>query len=135
MLLLVIPFTIKASILDKSDGKRACSESFMFDSDIVWENAGKGVKRKILGYDGKLMLVKIQFDKEAIGSVHTHKHTQTTYVVSGKFEFTIGGEKKIVTAGDGLYMPPNVEHECVCLESGILIDCFSPMRTDFINEK
>lgn len=42
------------------------------------------------------MLVKVKFEKGAIGTPHKHYHTQTTYVASGKFEFTVGGEKKIV---------------------------------------
>jgi quercetin dioxygenase-like cupin family protein len=55
-------------------------------------------------------------------------------VASGKFEFTINGETKIVEAGDGVYMEPDVLHGCKCLEAGILIDCFSPMRQDFLKK-
>jgi quercetin dioxygenase-like cupin family protein len=45
----------------------------------------------------------------------------------------IGGEKKVLRAGDAFYIPPNVLHGAVCLEPGVLIDIFSPMREDFIN--
>lgn len=100
--------------------------------DGAWEPAGEGVTRQIMGYDGQVMLVKVKFEKGAIGTPHTHYHTQTTYVASGKFEFTVGGEKKIVKAGDGIYMEPDVLHGCICLEPGVLIDCFAPMRADFL---
>ena len=60
---------------------------------------------------------------------------QVTYVESGKFEFTINGVKKIVSAGDCLYKEPDAVHGCVCLEPGMLIDCFSPMRADFLEKK
>ena len=83
-------------------------------------------------YDGQVMLVKVKFEKGAIGTPHTHYHTQTTYVASGKFEFTVGNEKKIVKAGDGIYIEPDILHSCVCLEPGVLIDCFAPMRADFL---
>jgi quercetin dioxygenase-like cupin family protein len=53
-------------------------------------------------------------------------------VVSGKFEVMINGEKKILEAGDGFYIEPDVPHGAVCLEEGILIDTFSPMRQDFL---
>jgi quercetin dioxygenase-like cupin family protein len=53
-------------------------------------------------------------------------------VVSGKFEFTIGGEKKIVSAGDTMLKKDGVEHGCVCLEEGILLDIFTPMREEFV---
>ena len=96
-----------------------------------WEPAGTGVTRQIMGYDGQVMLVKVKFEKGAIGTPHTHYHTQTTYVASGKFEFTVGNEKKIAKAGDGIYIEPDILHSCVCLEPGVLIDCFAPMRADF----
>lgn len=123
---------VYANPKDKDVTKKTRSETFIHGDKIEWEPAGEGVRRQILGYDGQVMLVKIKFEKGAVGAAHAHYHTQTTYVVSGKFEFTIGGEKKIVSAGDGLYMEPDILHGCVCLEPGILIDCFAPMRADFL---
>lgn len=51
---------------------------------------------------------------------------------SGIFEVEIGGEKRVLKAGDGFLAPSNVPHGVVCLESGVLIDVFTPMREDFI---
>ena len=39
------------------------------------------------------------------------------------------------SAGDCLYKEPDAVHGCVCLEPGMLIDCFSPMRADFLEKK
>ena len=78
-----------------------------------------------MAYDGQLMMVKVKFDKGAVGSMHEHYHSQATYVVSGKFELTIGDKKEILSAGDGYYVVPDELHGCVCLEAGILIDTFS----------
>ncbi len=64
--------------------------------------------------------------------VCSHPHEQLTYVLSGEFEFTIGDEKKIVKAGDTMYKQPDIEHGCVCLKAGVLIDTFTPMRKDFV---
>lgn len=119
----------------RNENKSTRSDVFMFEKDIEWESAGEGVTRQIVGYDGQVMMVKVKFEKGGIGTSHTHYHTQVTYVVSGKFEFTVGKEKKIVKAGDALYIAPDVMHGCICLESGLLIDCFSPMRADFIGLK
>lgn len=79
--------------------KKTRSNTFIIEKEKAWEPAGEGVARQIMGYDGQVMLVKVKFEKGAIGTPHTHYHTQTTYVVSGKFEFTVGDEKKIVEAG------------------------------------
>lgn len=101
------------------------SKTFILEKEKAWEPAGEGVVRQIMGYDGQVMLVKVKFETGAIGTPHTHYHTQTTYVASGKFEFTVNGEKQIVETGDGIYIEPDAEHGCTCLEAGILIDCFS----------
>ncbi len=108
------------------------SGSFQLESELEWQNAGEGVKRQIMGYDGQLMVVKVAFETGAVGTPHTHYHSQATYVASGKFELTIGGGRKVLSAGDGYYVQPDVEHGCVCLEKGVLIDTFSPMREDFL---
>ncbi len=110
------------------------TENFIFAEGKEWEPAGEGVVRQIMGYNDDIMVVKVKFQKGGIGAMHHHPHTQVTYVESGKFEFTINGVKKIVSAGDCLYKEPNVEHGCVCLEEGMLIDSFSPMRADFLNK-
>lgn len=108
------------------------SENFIFESGTAWHYAGGGVVRQILGYNDSIMMVKVKFKKGQEGAMHSHPHSQVTYVASGKFEFTIGGVTKIVEAGDALYKQPGLEHGCVCLEDGILIDCFNPFRDTFL---
>ena len=109
------------------------SEKYVITKDMEWEVLGGGVSRKFLGYDNQIMMVKVKFEKGALGAPHQHFHTQATYCVSGKFEFVIDGEKKIVEAGDGVYIEPNLSHSAVCLEEWMLIDTFSPVREDFIS--
>lgn len=108
------------------------SKNFLIGDDIEWEDLGAGLKRKIMGYDDKVMLVNVHFEEGAVGDMHSHYHSQVTYIVSGEFEFTVDGEIKLVKAGDGLYIPPNVMHGTVCKKSGILIDVFTPIREDFM---
>ncbi len=112
--------------------KRA-SELFCMADSMEWENLGGGVSRKFLGWDNQIMMVKVKFEQGAEGSPHQHFHTQATYCVEGKFEFTIGDQKKTVNAGDGVYIPPNLMHGALCIEQGILIDVFSPVREDFLD--
>ena len=96
-----------------------------FNNEIDAEVCGEGVKRKILAYADEMMCVENHFEKGAIGALHHHPHTQITYVVSGQFEFTINGEKKI----------DSIEHGCVCLKEGILLDIFTPMREEFVQDQ
>ncbi len=109
------------------------SEKYCIAKNMEWEELGGGVSRKFLGFDNQIMMVQVKFEKGALGSPHHHFHTQATYVVKGKFEFEVDGEKQIVEAGDGVYIEPNLLHSAVCLEEGILIDVFSPVREDFLD--
>lgn len=114
--------------------KTETAKVFIEDNDLSWEVTGEGMKRKIMAWDEKLMIVKVLFEKGGIGSLHQHPHTQITHIEKGVFEVEISGEKKVLKAGDAFYVPPNAIHGAVCLEAGILIDCFSPMREDFVQE-
>jgi len=108
------------------------SEIYQIDSQMDYQDLGGGVQRKVMGYDDKIMTVKVKFETGAVGATHTHPHSQSSYVARGKFELNIGGEVKVLEAGDGYYVAPNVPHGCVCLEDGILIDGFAPAREDFL---
>jgi quercetin dioxygenase-like cupin family protein len=105
---------------------------FIENDDISWEQVGEGVKRKIMAFNESLMVVKVQFESGGIGSLHQHYHTQITHVESGVFTIEIGSEKKVLRAGDAFNVPSNVMHGAVCLEAGVLIDVFNPMREDFL---
>lgn len=110
------------------------SDTYQQEGQLSWEAAGPGIQRQVMGYDSRLMQVKVKFERGAKGLAHTHRHSQATYVASGKFEVTIGGASRILEAGDGYYVSPEEVHGCVCLESGLLIDTFSPYREDFLHE-
>ena len=118
----------KQILMAKKDSKNV----FIENRDIPWEFVAQGMRRKIMAYDENVMVVKVEFEKGAIGSLHQHYHTQISHVESGIFEIEIDGEKKVLSGGDAFYVPSNVVHGAVCLESGVLIDVFSPMREDFI---
>lgn len=108
-------------------------QRWVFHEDIQGQDAGEGVVRRVLAYCDQMMCVENTFKKGAVGAMHHHPHTQITYVASGKFEFTIDGEVHTVSAGDTLLKQDGVVHGCTCLEDGILVDIFTPMREDFIS--
>ncbi|MEO5910438.1 MAG: cupin domain-containing protein [Pelobium sp.] len=105
---------------------------FQIGEEIQIEDLGNGIKRQLFGYNDQVMMVKVIFEKGAIGVLHEHHHTQVTYVESGVFEMTIGKQKQIIKKGDGYFVPPHEIHGVVCLEEGVLLDVFSPQRTDFL---
>ncbi len=95
-------------------------------------DAGGGLTRKVAAYNDNVMCVEVHFDKGTVAARHHHPHEQITYVISGKFEFTVGDDTYIVSAGDSLYKQPDIEHGATCLEAGTLLDIFTPQREDFL---
>lgn len=108
------------------------SPSFQFNNELPWEDLKNGLQRQLFGYDDKVMMLKIKFEKGAIGSMHQHPHSQVTYIESGAFDMTIGDVTKRLNTGDGYYVPPNIMHGITCVEAGMLVDVFSPHREDFL---
>ena len=107
-------------------------DNFIENNDIPWEQVENGIYRKVMAYDEKLMLVKVRFEPGKIGTLHCHHHSQISQVESGVFEIEIDGRKKMLKQGDAYYVPPDTLHGARCIEPGVLIDVFSPMREDFI---
>lgn len=110
-------------------------KNFWFYQDAQEEKVSDLIKRKILAHHFNMMIVEVSFESGGIGVLHQHVHEQSTYVLSGKFEFEINGVKKIIKTGDSVYLEPHVLHGCVCLEKGKLLDVFTPHREDFIKKE
>ncbi|WP_125608130.1 cupin domain-containing protein [Lapidilactobacillus bayanensis] len=107
-------------------------KNFFFNKEIPLEDLGGGVTRQVLAHNQNLMVVKVNFEKGSVGSLHHHPHEQISYILDGEFEFSIGGHKEILRTGDTTYKQPDIEHGAVCLEKGSVLDIFTPMRKDFL---
>ena len=118
--------------MNTTAGNTAFERLFVEDASLPWEPVTDGVSRKIVTYDTNLMMVKVAFETGGVGAVHQHPHTQMSYVATGEFDITIADETRTVRAGDAYYIPPNVLHGAVCLQAGMLIDLFTPMREDLV---
>ena len=110
-------------------------EAFVSAGAIEATDLGNGIRRKILGHGPDLMVARVWFETGAVGDVHSHPHSQSTYVEIGRFEVSVGGTTGVLSAGDGFYVAPHVAHGVICLEQGVLIDTFSPARQDFLREE
>jgi len=108
------------------------SPRFVHADELGWTDLGGGVSRQILGYDGELMMVRVRFEAGAAGALHHHPHRQVTLVESGRFQVEIAHEARELKAGDGFFIPPDVEHGVTAVEAGVLVDVFAPAREDFL---
>lgn len=102
------------------------------DQAIEWTDLGEGIQRKVMAYDDGMMIVKVAFEKGAVGTLHQHPHTQASYVSKGVFDITIDGKTERLGAGDVYFVPSDQVHGAVCIEQGELVDVFAPVREDFL---
>lgn len=107
---------------------------FLEQSNYRWEKIDENLDRAVVGYDDTLMLTIVRFKKGGIGKLHQHIHSQAAYIASGSFEVQIEERKKVLKTGDSFFLPTNIMHGVVCLEDGVLIESFSPLREDFLNK-
>jgi hypothetical protein len=63
-------------------------QPFAFDSNIDWEPAGEGIRRKVLTYNSEVMMVRVAFQAGAVGTPHSHPHIQCSLVEAGVFDVT-----------------------------------------------
>ena len=111
------------------------SENWKLSDELKTEQVKPGLQRQVMCYNDDIMLVKVIFGEEMVGqrpALHSHPHSQSSYILSGKFEFHCGDKVQILSAGDSFYAEQNTPHEAYCLEPGIIIDGFSPIREDFL---
>ena len=108
------------------------SDTFVLSGTTPWEPAGAGIRRQILGRGPDLMMVRVEFEAGAVGTLHHHKHRQVSYVAAGRFEVTVDDERTELSVGDCFFVAADRVHGVVALEAGTLIDVFTPAREDFL---
>ncbi|HWQ14309.1 MAG TPA: cupin domain-containing protein [Roseiflexaceae bacterium] len=93
----------------------------------------EGARRRVLSYGGGMMAVQFEFDAGVSAPIHSHPHEQIGYVVSGEIDLIMEGrETARLRAGCTYYVPPNVRHGIVTHTPTTLLDCFTPIREDFL---
>ncbi|HEV7309903.1 MAG TPA: cupin domain-containing protein [Ensifer sp.] len=105
---------------------------YSLPADVVWTEVGPGNRRAVLSQRPEIMLVAFSFDQGAIGALHSHPHTQVSYVAEGTFDVTVEGVTTRLGPGSSFIVAPNLVHGVVALTDGLLIDTFTPRRDDFV---
>ncbi len=92
-----------------------------------------GIDRVTLSYNKDNMLCYFYLAKGTGLPLHTHVPAQNGYVISGLIRFfKENGESFIVGPGDGYIFDSNEAHGSEILEDSEIIECFTPMRADYV---
>jgi quercetin dioxygenase-like cupin family protein len=65
--------------------------------------------------------------------LHQHVHEQSSFVLEGRFEMTVGDDTRILEPGLFCLIAPHMMHGGTALTDCKLIDVFSPVREDYKN--
>ena len=105
---------------------------YTLPADTVWTEVAPGNHRAVLSHRPEMMLVAFRFEEGAIGALHSHPHTQVSYVAEGAFDVTVDGVTTRLEQGSSFIVAPDLLHGVVALRKGMLIDTFTPRRDDFL---
>ena len=97
-----------------------------------YREALDGVQYKTLAWGVRTSLSEFHLDQGAVIPVHDHPHEQTGYLVSGRLEFDIEGERQIAEPGDSWSLAGGVRHGVHVLEDSVVIEVFSPVREEYL---
>jgi quercetin dioxygenase-like cupin family protein len=76
----------------------------------------------------------VSFDPRAPAPEHHHAEQQIAIILWGELAFTVGGESRVMHAGDCVVIPPNVRHGGVAGPEGCkALDVFTPPRAAIVS--
>ena len=103
--------------------------------EMTAEQLREGVERRI-GHTDNLMIVVLDLDdgpKDEPDPPHSHPHEQIGYVAEGDILFVMDGQRTRLQPGDVFLVPPGRPHSIQQLTQKVrLVDCFTPIRDDFL---
>ena|SRR6266487_4409995 len=93
----------------------------------IWEGINAS-----LHHSEQATFAHVTLEKDSEVAVHNHIHEQWTHVIEGELLFDINGEQKLLTSGMTAFMPSGIPHSAKAITDCKVIDCFLPVRQDFV---
>ena len=79
-----------------------------------------------------MMLSHVTFEPDSAVLEHSHPHEQMGILLSGRLEFTIGGQTTVLLPGDMWRIPGGVPHSARAVGGRVeALDVFQPVRDDY----
>ena len=98
--------------------------------ELALEKITEMASRKVIA-GARQTVAQVWFKKGALVALHVHDSEQVSYVLDGALRCVVDGEDLVVRAGEVVVIPSGVPHQIEALDDTLLIDIFSPARTDW----
>jgi quercetin dioxygenase-like cupin family protein len=100
-----------------------------------WERVSKEemsplISRQVI-HTPALTLLRTTFTRGAVVALHQHVHEQVTTVLSGSLRLEVDGEAALLAPGGLARIPSGVPHMAEAMEDTVVLDVFTPARTDW----
>ena len=90
-----------------------------------------GVIRGHYAHLDRMTIGEVHLEPGVTLPMHEHPHEQITYVIEGRFQFTVGDETRVLEPGMAALIPGGVPHGGKTLSACRVIDLFSPVREEY----
>lgn len=94
--------------------------------------AFENLTRRVLAFNGALMLTEHTMEAGSVFPRHSHPHEQLAYLVSGHIRVEAGGHSFEAKTGDSFVLKGGVEHQVWAIERSVALDIFTPLREDYL---
>lgn len=106
-------------------------DTFLRLADLPAREILDGTIRGHYAHGAAMTIGEVSLDPHTVVPMHQHPHEQMTYIIEGRFEFTVGTETKILEPGMVVVIPGGAVHGGKTLTACKVIDAFSPVREDY----
>jgi quercetin dioxygenase-like cupin family protein len=94
----------------------------------------EGVHLKTVAHGERTLMARFKMDQGAVIPPHSHPHEQIGILISGRCRFTVDGKSIDAAAGDSWCIAGGVEHSVNVQEDSVVVEVFSPVREDYLND-
>lgn len=123
--------TPPAPVRPVSEGGAVSRPQLVRWDELALERVTEMVQRKVVAGAAQTM-AQVWFKRGALVARHQHASEQMTFVLDGALRLMLAGEPPMtIRAGEVVTIPANLPHQIEVLEDSLVIDTFSPGRTDW----
>jgi quercetin dioxygenase-like cupin family protein len=102
-------------------------------SDDGYATPAEGVRLKTLVHGEKTHMCEFRLGEGSMLPRHSHPHEQTGFLVSGRVDLYVEGDKLEARPGDSWCIPGDAEHWAESLADSVVVEVFSPVRDDYLS--
>jgi quercetin dioxygenase-like cupin family protein len=118
--------------MDKLRGHAKTPNTMIIKNGKARKRQFKGVSFDVLAFGQKSMVTRMNYEVGNKVPFHSHPNEQSGYVISGKYRIRYLNINEILDSGDSYSIPDNIDHSWEVIESGEVIDVFTPPRPDYL---